>query len=81
MTTKILKTGLIGRFIKIIEKRTDQAVLQSLQRLMKEADTYCPCGLVGLKQFFEAAPERTVEVDLKQSCIPGTPSCEFVTHI
>jgi hypothetical protein len=78
MTTKIPRTGRIGRFLKILEKETVQAVLECVT---KDADTYCHRRMAWLKQFFEAALERTVEVELKQGCIPGTPSCEFVMHI
>jgi hypothetical protein len=78
MTTKIPRTGRISRFVKILGKETVQAVLESVTR---EADTYCHRRMAWLKQFFEAALERTVEVELKQVCIPGTPSREFVMHI
>lgn len=78
MTTKIPRTGKIYQFLKILGKETVQAVLESVT---KDADTYCHRRMAWLKQFFEAALERIVEVELRQSCIPGTPSCEFVMHI
>jgi hypothetical protein len=78
MTTKIPRTGKIYQFLKILGKETVQAVLESVR---KDADTYCHRRMAWLKQFFEAALERIVEVELKQVCIPGTPSCEVVTHI
>lgn len=78
MTTKIPRTNGVGRFAKMLGKETDQAVLE---RVRKDAETYGHCRMAWLKPFFEAALERTVEVELKQSCIPGTPSCGFVPHI
>lgn len=38
-------------------------------------------GRLKLKQFFEAAHGREVEVDLLQSIITGADSCEFIIHI
>ena len=38
-------------------------------------------GRLKLKQFFESALGRAVEVDLLQSIITGADSCEFISHI
>ena len=39
--------------------------------------TYCQCSVEFNKQFFEAAFEKPVEVDLKQSILNGGDFCEF----
>ncbi len=43
--------------------------------------TYCYCGAGHLKQLFECALEKPVEVELVQSVITGAESCEFIIHI
>ncbi|MGP8322284.1 MAG: DUF6144 family protein [Methanosarcinaceae archaeon] len=43
--------------------------------------TYCYCGVGHIKQFFESALEKPVEVELIQSVITGAKNCEFIIHI
>ena len=43
--------------------------------------TYCYCGVGHIKQFFESALEKPIEVELLQSVITGAMSCEFVICI
>ncbi len=43
--------------------------------------TYCYCGAGHIKQFFESAFGKPVEVELVQSVITGAKSCEFIIHI
>ncbi len=43
--------------------------------------TYCYCGVGHIKQFFESALEKPVEVELVQSVITGAKTCEFIIHI
>jgi hypothetical protein len=43
--------------------------------------TYCQCSVEFNKQFFEAALEKPVSVELKQSIITGGDFCEFVIKI
>jgi hypothetical protein len=40
-------------------------------------DTYCQCSTGWYKSLFEAAFDRLVKVELKQSIIQGADSCEF----
>ena len=42
---------------------------------------YCQCSAEFHKQFFEAALQRPVEVELTQSIISGAKTCEFVIHV
>ena len=44
-------------------------------------DTYCHCGGGWLKQLFESALEKPIEVGLVQSIIAGAKSCEFIINI
>ena len=43
--------------------------------------TYCYCGVGHIKQFFESALEKPVEVKIEQSVIAGAKSCKFLIHI
>jgi Family of unknown function (DUF6144)/L-2-amino-thiazoline-4-carboxylic acid hydrolase len=43
--------------------------------------TYCQCSVEFNKQFFEAAFEKPVEVELKQSILNGGDYCEFKIKI
>ncbi|HIH96419.1 MAG TPA: hypothetical protein HA348_02855 [Thermoplasmata archaeon] len=43
--------------------------------------TYCHCGVGHIKQFFESALEKPIEVELVQSVITGAESCKFIIHI
>ena len=43
--------------------------------------TYCQCSVEFNKQFFEAAFEKPVIVELKQSIITGGDCCEFLVKI
>jgi hypothetical protein len=42
---------------------------------------YCQCSAEFHRQFFKAALEKPVEVELTQSIISGAKSCRFVIHI
>lgn len=44
-------------------------------------ETYCQCSVEFNKQFFEAAFEKSVEVELKQSILNGGDYCEFEIRI
>lgn len=44
-------------------------------------NTYCQCGVGWIKQLFESALGRSVEVEFIQSIISGAESCEFIIHI
>lgn len=44
-------------------------------------NTYCQCGVGWIKQLFESALEKPVDVELLQSVIMGAKSCEFIIHI
>ena len=44
-------------------------------------NTYCQCSVEFNKQFFEAAFEKTVEVELKQAILLGGDFCEFEIRI
>ena len=46
-----------------------------------ENDTYCQCSAEFHKQFFEAALEKPVRVELVQSIISGAKKCKFIMHI
>jgi len=46
-----------------------------------ESKTYCQCSVEFNKQFFEAAFEKPVEVELKQSILNGGNYCEFEIKI
>lgn len=43
--------------------------------------TFCHCSAEFHKQFFEAALEQSVTVEIRQSIISGAENCEFVIHI
>ena len=43
--------------------------------------TYCQCSAEFHKQFFKAALEKPVEVELIQSIISGAKTCKFIIHI
>ncbi len=43
--------------------------------------TYCQCSTEFHKQFFEAALEKPIKVELIQSIISGAKTCNFVIHI
>ena len=43
--------------------------------------TYCYCGAGHIKQFFESALEKPVQVKLEQSVIAGAKNCKFLIHI
>jgi len=43
--------------------------------------TYCHCGVGYIRQRFESAFGKTVEVELVQSVINGAKSCKFIIHI
>jgi len=45
------------------------------------SNTYCQCSVEFNKQFFEAAFEKPVEVELKQSILTGGEFCEFEIRI
>ena len=42
---------------------------------------YCQCSAEFHKQFFKAALEEPIEVELTQSIISGAKTCKFVIHI
>jgi predicted hydrocarbon binding protein len=44
-------------------------------------NTYCHCSAEFHKQFFKAALEKPVEVELVQSIISGAKTCKFIIHI
>jgi predicted hydrocarbon binding protein len=44
-------------------------------------NTYCQCGVGWVKQLFESALEKPVEIELIQSIISGAGSCKFIIHI
>ena len=44
-------------------------------------NTYCQCSVEFIKQFFEAAFEKPVEVELKQSILNSGDFCEFEIKI
>ncbi len=46
-----------------------------------KSSTYCQCSAEFNKHFFEAAFEKTVEVELKQSILNGGGHCEFEIRI
>ena len=46
-----------------------------------ENKIYCQCSNEFHKQFFEAALEKTIKVDLVQSIISGAKTCKFIIHI
>ena len=46
-----------------------------------ENKTYCQCSAEFHKQFFEAALEKPITVELVQSIISGAETCKFVVHI
>ena len=43
--------------------------------------TYCHCSVEFHKQFFKAALEQPIEVELAQSIITGADYCKFTIHI
>ena len=43
--------------------------------------TYCQCSAEFHKQFFKAALEKPIEVELIQSIISGAKTCKFVIHL
>jgi predicted hydrocarbon binding protein len=43
--------------------------------------TYCQCSVEFHKQFFKAALEKPIEVELTQSIITGADYCKFIIHI
>jgi predicted hydrocarbon binding protein len=43
--------------------------------------TFCQCSAEFHKQYFEAALEKPVRVELVQTIISGAPHCEFMIHI
>ena len=44
-------------------------------------ETYCHCSAEFHKQYFEAALNKPVKVEVKQSIISGANTCEFIIHI
>ena len=42
---------------------------------------YCQCGIGHIKQLFESALKKPVEVELIQSVITGSESCKFLIHV
>jgi hypothetical protein len=46
-----------------------------------ENKTYCQCSVEFHRQFFKAALEKPVKVELIQSTITGADSCRFIIHI
>ena len=42
---------------------------------------YCQCGVGHIRQLFESALKKPVEVELVQSVITGAKICEFIIHI
>jgi len=46
-----------------------------------KSDTYCQCSAEFNKRFFEAAFDKTVEVELKQSILNGDDFCEFEINL
>jgi hypothetical protein len=43
--------------------------------------TYCQCSVEFHRQFFKAALEKPVKVELSQSIITGADSCRFLIHM
>jgi predicted hydrocarbon binding protein len=43
-------------------------------------DIYCHCSASWLKSFFESALEKPVNVEMIQTIINGTDTCEFIIH-
>jgi len=43
--------------------------------------TYCYCGAGHIKQFFESAFEKTVDVKILESVMTGAKTCKFIISI
>ena len=54
-----------------------------VNKILKPFSTkiYCYCGAEHVKQLFESALGKPVEVELVQSVIAGAKSCKFLIHI
>lgn len=44
-------------------------------------DTYCHCSVGWYKQLFKSALNKSVNVELVQSIIRGSKTCEFIIHL
>ena len=66
---------IIGTFYRCFCKQVSQA------KPLSKNLTYCQCSAEFHKQYFEAALEKPVEVDITQSIINGAKTCIFIIHI
>ncbi len=66
---------IIGTFYRCFCKQVSQTKLP-----FKDL-TYCQCSAEFHKQYFKAALEKSVEVEIKQSIINGAKTCKFLIHI
>jgi predicted ArsR family transcriptional regulator len=69
------KNTITGTFNRCFCKQVSQANTPFKNR------TYCQCSAEFHKQYFEAALEKPVKVEIKQSIICGAKTCEFIIHI
>ncbi len=66
------KNTIVGTFYRCFCKQVSQ-VKPPFKNM-----TYCQCSAEFHKQYFEAALEKPVEVELKQSIISGAETCEYI---
>jgi len=85
---KLNKRGIGGGRFKLEDKNTivggyDKCYCGQVKQTKEpfSTGTYCQCGVGWIKQLFESALEKPVDVELAQSIITGAESCEFVIHI
>ncbi len=69
------KNTVIGRFYRCFCGRVSKTQ-ETFPNLI-----YCNCSAEFHKQFFEAALEKPIAVEITQSIINGSDYCEFIIHI
>ncbi len=69
------KNTITGTFHRCFCKQVSQAKPQSKNIL------YCQCSAEFHKQYFQAALEKPIKVEIKQSIINGAKTCKFIIHI
>ncbi len=69
------KNTIIGTFYRCFCKQVSQ-VKPPFKNM-----TYCQCSAEFHKQYFEAALEKPVRVEMKQSIISGAKTCKYIIHI